>query len=93
LKVGTAVSQNNLSLSWQNRVVYAAYSITPSAIGIETLEGANISWISGLGLQWMLGQDSSVGLNVQQTLLCFSASIEKSTAVSTELVFSWRTYL
>ncbi|MES2745523.1 MAG: hypothetical protein V4655_08845 [Bdellovibrionota bacterium] len=93
LKVGTAVSQNNLSLSWINRVMYDAYSITPSSIGIETLEGANISWTTGLGFQYLIGQDNSVGLSLQQTLLSFSASIEKSTASSTELTLAWRTYL
>ncbi len=93
LKVGTAVSQNNLSLSWVNRVTYDVYSITPSAIGIETLEGANISWTTGLGFLYLIGPDSSVGLGLQQTLLSFSASIEKSTASSTELTLAWRTYL
>lgn len=93
MKVGTAVAQNELALSWINQMNYNSYSITPQAIGIESLEGSNISWSSGFGFHWLIYRDSSLGLSLQQTLFAFSASIEKSTASSTELTLAWRSYL
>ncbi len=92
-KAGTAVSQSNFNLSWSNTLAYDLFTITPNAVGIENLQGSHLGWSTGIGLQWVYGEDASLGLKVEQTLMSFASSIEKSKSASTDLIISLRNYL
>ena len=93
LKTGVIVSQSNYSISWNNRLSYDSFTVTPVAVGIDNLDGSNVSWLTGLGINLFYGTESNLGLSLMSTVLSFSSSIEKSTQKSTEFGLAWRTYL
>ncbi len=92
-KAGTAVSQSSFSLNWINSLAYDSFTITPNAIGIDNLQGSHMGWSTGLGLHWLLTEDASLSLRLEQTLLSFASSIEKSKSSSTDFSFGIRSYL
>ncbi|RYZ58212.1 MAG: hypothetical protein EOP07_07745 [Proteobacteria bacterium] len=93
LKTGVIAHQNNYSISWNNRLSYDSFSSTPTQVGLETLDGSTMTILTGFGFNMFIGTQTSLGLSLMQSVMSFSASVEKSTQTSTELGFAIRSYL
>ncbi|MBC7533282.1 MAG: hypothetical protein H7318_17055 [Oligoflexus sp.] len=93
LKMGTVVSQSNYSLSWNNRITYDSFTVTPTAVGLENLDGSNASYVTGIGFNIFITGQTSLSISLMNTVVSFAASVEKSTQKSTELGFALRSYL
>jgi hypothetical protein len=93
LKTGVFVTQNNFSLTWNNRLSYDSFTVTPTAVGIETLDGSNVSWLTGVGFNIFITTQTSLSISLMNTVLSYSSSVEKATQSSTELGLALRSYL
>lgn len=93
LKPGAFVSQNNFFVTWNNRLSYDSYSVTSTKLGIETLDGSVVSLLTGVGINMFISTQMSLGISLMQSVMSFSASVEKSSATTTELSVAFRTYL
>jgi hypothetical protein len=92
-KIGDIAGANASSVAFTLRSSQDNYSITPSKIGVEKLQGGVLNLSVGVNGTFSYSDTSSLALEFSTSLLAFAASIEKATASATDITMSWRTFL
>lgn len=91
--VGDVASSNASSLAFTTRISQDNYSITPTTIGVEILQGGVLNIAIGFTSTWNYSDTSSLTFELSNTLLSFASSVEKATATALDIGFGWRTFL